>query len=118
MRPVATLAGSRRPRGGASENRLEEREKIMTDLGGRVAVVTGGGRGIGAATCRRLSEAGARVVVAEIDAGSGQGVADEITDGVFIETDVAWRTAFARWCHGWSKNSAGSTSWSTTLRCS
>ncbi|HAA60053.1 MAG TPA: short-chain dehydrogenase [Planctomycetaceae bacterium] len=61
----------------------------MTDLGGRVAVVTGGGRGIGAATCRRLSEAGARVVVAEIDAGSGQGVADEITDGVFIETDVA-----------------------------
>ena len=61
----------------------------MTDVGGRVAVVTGGGRGIGAATCRRLSEAGARVVVAEIDAESGQGVADEITDGVFIETDVA-----------------------------
>ena len=60
----------------------------MTDLAGRVAVVTGGGRGIGAAICRRLSEAGARVVVAEIDVESGQVVADEITDGVFIETDV------------------------------
>ena len=39
----------------------------MAELGDRVAVVTGGGRGIGAATCRRLAEAGARVVVTEID---------------------------------------------------
>ena len=50
----------------------------MAELGGRVAVVTGGGRGIGRATCRRLAEAGARVVVAEIDAETGQAVAEEI----------------------------------------
>ena len=60
----------------------------MAELGGRVAVVTGGGRGIGRATCRRLAEAGARVVVAEIDAETGQGVAEEIDGGMFIETDV------------------------------
>lgn len=60
----------------------------MADLGDRVAVVTGGGRGIGAATCRRLAEAGARVVVAEIDTVSGQQVADEISGAMFVETDV------------------------------
>ena len=34
---------------------------------GRVAVVTGGARGIGLATARRLAEAGATVVVADLD---------------------------------------------------
>jgi NAD(P)-dependent dehydrogenase (short-subunit alcohol dehydrogenase family) len=40
-------------------------EKLRLD--GRVAVVTGGGRGIGLACCEALAEAGARVVIADID---------------------------------------------------
>ncbi len=35
----------------------------MTALGGKVALVTGGGGGIGSAICRRLAMAGARIVV-------------------------------------------------------
>ena len=45
-------------------------------LGGRVAIVTGGARHIGAAYCRRLAEEGAAVVVADILDGAS--VADEI----------------------------------------
>lgn len=39
----------------------------MFDLSGKVAVVTGGGAGIGGAIARRLSRAGARVVVADLE---------------------------------------------------
>ncbi len=50
------------------------REKF--DLSGRAAVVTGGGRGIGLACAQALAEAGARVVIAEIDeAVAGEGKA-------------------------------------------
>jgi NAD(P)-dependent dehydrogenase (short-subunit alcohol dehydrogenase family) len=45
-------------------------------LGGRVAIVTGGARHIGAAYCRRLAEEGAAVVIADILDGAF--VADEI----------------------------------------
>ena len=46
-------------------------------LGGRVAIVTGGARHIGAAYCRRLAEEGAAVVIADIL--DGVSVADEIS---------------------------------------
>ena len=44
----------------------------MYDLGGRVAVVTGGGRNIGLQTAMALAECGARVVIAEIDPAVGE----------------------------------------------
>jgi NAD(P)-dependent dehydrogenase (short-subunit alcohol dehydrogenase family) len=43
----------------------------LFNLGGRVALVTGAARGIGQVTARRLADAGAAVVVADISAESG-----------------------------------------------
>ena len=48
-------------------------------LSDRVAVVTGGGGGIGAATARLFARHGAQVVIADIDAELAQQTADEIT---------------------------------------
>jgi len=55
---------------------------------GRIALITGGGSGIGAATSRRLAAEGARVVVADINAAAARDVAAEI-DGTAVEMDVA-----------------------------
>ena len=56
-------------------------------LPGRVAVITGGGGGIGLATVRRLASEGARVVVADVDKEAGDAAAQEV-GGLFVATDV------------------------------
>lgn len=53
----------------------------------RVAVVTGGGHGIGRAICRRLHEEGISVAVADLDQDAAQAVAAEL-GGVAIAADV------------------------------
>ncbi|MFG1791025.1 3-oxoacyl-ACP reductase [Nocardia sp. NPDC049149] len=53
----------------------------------RVAVVTGGGSGIGLATVRRFAAEGAKVVVADIDATSGEAAAAEV-GGRYVKVDV------------------------------
>jgi NAD(P)-dependent dehydrogenase (short-subunit alcohol dehydrogenase family) len=45
---------------------------------GRVAIVTGGASGIGLATARRLSQDGARVVIADVDAARARGAAEQV----------------------------------------
>lgn len=47
----------------------------LIDLTGQVAIVTGGAMGIGLAIVRRLHEAGARIVIADLDGSAAQAVA-------------------------------------------
>jgi NAD(P)-dependent dehydrogenase (short-subunit alcohol dehydrogenase family) len=57
---------------------------------GKVAVVTGGGSGIGLATARRLVAEGGRVVVGDVDATALAAVADELGEAAStLECDVA-----------------------------
>jgi 2-hydroxycyclohexanecarboxyl-CoA dehydrogenase len=56
-------------------------------LQGRIAVVTGGASGIGAATCRRLAAEGARVAVTDVQGAAAAELAGEV-DGRGYELDV------------------------------
>lgn len=60
---------------------------------GKVVVVTGGGQGIGRATCLRFAEEGAAVVIAERDEQLAQNVAAEIAaaggKALAVQTNVA-----------------------------
>ena len=60
----------------------------------KVAVVTGGAGGIGAAICRRYAAEGARVVVADRSGDQGKALATEIGHGAFaVPLDVTSRTS-------------------------
>jgi NAD(P)-dependent dehydrogenase (short-subunit alcohol dehydrogenase family) len=68
----------------------------MTSLNGRVALVTGGARGIGAATAKALANAGAKVVVSDLNDGNETAGA---IDGAYVRHDVTsedeWKAAVA-----------------------
>lgn len=70
----------------------------MARLDGRVALVTGGARGMGEAHARALAAEGAQVVIGDVLEAEGAAVADDLGDGArFAALDVtdedSWRAA-------------------------
>ena len=57
-------------------------------LKNKIAVITGGGRGIGKAIASQYSEQGAKVVIAEFDENSGKNTAEKI-GGYFFKADIS-----------------------------
>jgi 3-oxoacyl-[acyl-carrier protein] reductase len=69
------------------------------ELAGQIAIVTGGGRGIGRATALELARLGAEIVVAEMDAAGAEKTAAEIQGlgrkALVVVTDVTKRADLA-----------------------
>jgi NAD(P)-dependent dehydrogenase (short-subunit alcohol dehydrogenase family) len=86
-------------------------------LNDRVAIVTAGGAGIGAATARRFASEGAAVVVADLSGTRAQAVTEEVKSAggraVFIKMDAADPEAIQAAIKLRSIPTAGSTSCST-----
>lgn len=79
---------------------------MSADLDGRVAIVTGGARGQGAATARLFVENGARVVIADVRDDEGQELVTELGDQArYIHLDVTnednWQTLAATATSHW-----------------
>src|SRR5690349_10652455 len=72
--------------------------KHPRSLSGKVVVITGGGRGIGAATARALTGRGARVAIGDVDLDTARRTAQELGGGTLARyldvTDRAGFTAF------------------------
>jgi len=58
------------------------------DISGKVFIVTGGASGLGEGTARMLTQAGGKVVIADMQVEKGQAVAQEI-GGTFVKCDVS-----------------------------
>ncbi|MGW6943986.1 SDR family NAD(P)-dependent oxidoreductase [Streptomyces xanthophaeus] len=74
---------------------------MTVSLDGKVVLVTGAGRGQGAAEARLCAQAGARVVLTDVREDEGRAVAAELGDqGLYVRHDVAdpesWATVVAR----------------------
>ena len=74
--------------------------KNLMGIEDRVVIVTGGGKGIGGIYCRRFAEAGARIVVADIDAEANEETAAAIEAAggraIPVATDVSDEAATLR----------------------
>jgi len=88
----------------------------LFDISGRVAVVTGGRRGLGLAMSEGLASAGAKLACIDIADECNQLRKMAEMRGVeltYFQADLADRSQRNGWSIGSSNASAGSTSWST-----
>ncbi|VVM34483.1 SDR family NAD(P)-dependent oxidoreductase [Terribacillus sp. AE2B 122] len=61
----------------------------MKLLEGKVAIITGGSKGMGEAHTRKFIDEGAKVVIGDVDVKNGQKLAEDLGDNsIFIELDV------------------------------
>lgn len=63
-------------------------EKLL-DLSGKRAIVTGGAMGIGFAIAKRLADAGAKVLIADMNAAAAEAAAEKLPGAVSMAVDVS-----------------------------
>ncbi|SFV02685.1 glucose 1-dehydrogenase [Pseudoduganella namucuonensis] len=69
----------------------------MNRLDGKVAIITGAARGMGASHARRFVAEGAKVVLTDMNAAAGQALADELgASALFVDHDVRDAAAWQR----------------------
>ena len=73
------------------------------ELEGQVALVTGGGNGIGQATALAFAREGARVVVCDVDGGGGEDTVVQIREAGGAQyspnmSNSPFRCQFEMWC--------------------
>jgi NAD(P)-dependent dehydrogenase (short-subunit alcohol dehydrogenase family) len=93
-------AGRRAILGTEDEARPEAHDQMAKELKGRVALVTGAARGIGAATARQLAVDGAAVVLTDVIDDEGEALAAAITasggTASYVRLDVSREAAWKR----------------------
>jgi NAD(P)-dependent dehydrogenase (short-subunit alcohol dehydrogenase family) len=63
---------------------------MQVNFKSKVAVVTGGASGMGAALCKMIVDAGGQLVIADIDEAVGASLAKQLgTSAQFVRTDVS-----------------------------
>ena len=81
------------------------------DITGKIALITGGASGIGAATCEAFAKAGGHVIVADINVEGGEKIAKSIVESggkaQFLKLDVTNEASIER-PHPVSKKSMAS----------